>query len=206
MTDILLNVAAICPRSKVNGPGRRSVVWVQGCSKRCPGCFNPQTHTHRIVRLVDPDQLGRDLLTLPDTDGLTFSGGEPFEQAAAAAVLAGWFHRAGRSVMVFTGHTLEDLRRSEVPAVHEFLSQIDLLVAGPFVRELKTDGRGWLASSNQQLHYLTDRLKGPVAVDDPVIEMVCDGESLAFTGFPDEADLRQIQGWTKPQGGGNPKP
>jgi anaerobic ribonucleoside-triphosphate reductase activating protein len=197
MTDILLNIAAICPRSKVNGPDRRAVVWVQGCSKRCPGCFNPQTHTHRIVRLVDPDQLGRDLLTLPDTDGLTFSGGEPFEQAAACARLAGVVRDGGQNVMVFTGHTLEDLRRSEVSAVHEFLSQIDLLVAGPFVRELKTDGRGWLASSNQKLHFLTERLRDAaksVSETEPTVELVTNGSKLIITGFPETEDLNWLAG------------
>jgi len=53
----LLNVHAILPSSCANGPGVRAVVWTQGCSRQCPGCRNPLTHSHEPHALIEPDQL-----------------------------------------------------------------------------------------------------------------------------------------------------
>ena len=93
MDKLFLNVADIQLRSRVNGPGLRSVIWVQGCTRGCPGCFNPHTHPHDPRHLLDPEALAQRLMRVPDTDGITLSGGEPFEQAAACAVLRKPFAR-----------------------------------------------------------------------------------------------------------------
>lgn len=191
MSRILLNVADIRPRSRVNGPGVRSVVWVQGCSLRCPGCFNAHTHPHEPRQLFEPQALAKRLLLLPDTSGITISGGEPFEQAEACAICAETIRAAGRTVMVFSGHTLEALRAPDCRAIGRFLAAIDLLVAGPYVERLKTDGRQWRASANQTLHWLTDRMALPpeqMHVDQPVVEVAVEGLHLHSTGFPDTTD------------------
>ena len=75
-------------RTQANGPGLRAAVWVQGCTLGCPGCFNAQTHAHQARTLVDPTQLAGDLLRDPAIEGLSILGGEPFQQAAASALLA----------------------------------------------------------------------------------------------------------------------
>jgi anaerobic ribonucleoside-triphosphate reductase activating protein len=90
-------------------------------------------------------------------EGLTFSGGEPFEQASAISQLVTMIrqHR-DISVMVYTGYTFNELKKSPDPGVNVFLEQIDLLVDGPFI-EGKQDNLLWRGSSNQQIHLLTDR-------------------------------------------------
>jgi anaerobic ribonucleoside-triphosphate reductase activating protein len=92
------------PRTRVNGPGWRAAVWVQGCTIRCPGCFNPDTHPHVARQLWDPDRLA-DALVREDVEGVSILGGEPFEQAAACARLA--TAPAGRqaSVVTYSGYT-----------------------------------------------------------------------------------------------------
>ena len=97
MSEMLLNIADIRHRSEVNGPGLRSVVWVQGCSRRCLGCINPHTHAHEPVKLLDPQYLARKLVDITDTVGITLSGGEPFEQARGCAILAETVKAAGKS-------------------------------------------------------------------------------------------------------------
>jgi pyruvate-formate lyase-activating enzyme len=42
-----IRVRAFEPASRANGPGLRAVVWFQGCTRACPGCFNPATHDPR---------------------------------------------------------------------------------------------------------------------------------------------------------------
>jgi pyruvate-formate lyase-activating enzyme len=80
-----------------NGPGLRTVVWTQGCTLKCPGRTNPRTHPHGIGRNVQPDELARELFLAirPGTEGITFSGGEPMQQAASlyeliCAIKARW--------------------------------------------------------------------------------------------------------------------
>jgi anaerobic ribonucleoside-triphosphate reductase activating protein len=189
MSEILLNVADVRHRSQVNGPGLRSVVWVQGCSRKCPGCINPHTHAHKPVKLLDPEELGHRLANIRDTIGLTFSGGEPFEQAQACAVLAETVKATGKSVMVFTGFPFEELKQSTEPSVQRFLKTIDLIIAGPFVQELKCESKLWRASSNQTVHFLTEDIVESEQSEEPVIEVKADGDSFSYTGFPNQEDL-----------------
>lgn len=192
MTDIFLNVADVRHRSQVNGPGLRSVVWVQGCSRKCPGCINPHTHAHKPVKLLDPEELGHKLANIKDTIGITMSGGEPFEQAQACAILAETIKAAGKSVMVFTGFSFEELKESTEPSVRRFLKTIDLIIAGPFVQELKCESKFWRASSNQTVHFLNGKTEDAVESEQTeraVIEVKADGDSFSYTGFPDQEDL-----------------
>ena len=192
MSEILLNVADVRHRSEANGPGVRSVVWVQGCSRYCPGCFNPHMHPHKAVKLLDPQELGDQLSAITETIGITISGGEPFEQAAACAVLAETVRTAGKTVMVFSGCPFEQLKASAEPAIQRFLRSIDLIVAGPYIQELACESKLWRASSNQTVHFLNgngediDQSETPEV---PVIEVKADGDSLSYTGFPNQEDL-----------------
>lgn len=195
MTDILLNIADVRTRSRVNGPGLRAVVWVQGCSNRCPGCFNRHLQPHERRHLIDPTELGHRLAGIPGTNGITISGGEPFEQADACSKLASAIRDEGRSVMVFTGCRFEHLRGSSLPAIGRFLDAIDLLIAGPYVRERPADGADWRGSANQTVHILTDSLRGAVARhprDGPVVEICTDGRALTQTGFPSDRDRQWL--------------
>ena len=93
--------------------------------------------------------------------------------------------------MVFTGYTFERLRASSLPCVNRFLRFIDLLVSGPYMEHLQSDGSLWRASTNQTVHVLTDRLKGArqqASADGPVVELTLDGTRMASTGFPTNED------------------
>ena len=195
MSGVLLNVSHIRHRSGVNGPGTRCVVWVQGCTLNCPGCFNKHTHLHKPIRLLDPERLGKAMLRIDDIEGLSISGGEPFEQARACAILARTFQGAGRSVLVFSGYPYTCLKDCPNRSIQEFLSNIDLLIAGPYIERLKIDGNRWRASANQRVLALTDRYAEIVnksLSDEPVIEVTSDGEGFCFTGFPGQNDLRWL--------------
>ena len=191
----LLNIANIKHRSQVNGPGLRSVVWVQGCTLKCPGCFNAHTHAHQAVKLVDPEELGQTLTEITDTEGVTISGGEPFQQAAACAILAETLQKSDRSVMVFTWYPYDHIENSTEDQIKAFLNHIDLLVAGPFMQKLCCH-EPLRASRNQQVIFRTDRLRQAVRhtpTHTPLAEMTADGDSLSFTGFPDPKDLKWLK-------------
>lgn len=192
MAELRLNVAAVSRRSSVNGPGVRAVVWVQGCTIGCPGCFNPQTHVHEERRLWDPVQLASELCELPHLDGVTLSGGEPFEQAAACAQFAEMIARTELSLMVFSGYPYKLLAGSPHPEVQLLLSLIDLLVAGPYVRGRAIPPENWRASDNQELLVLTPKGQHVLErhqVDRPSVELAANGRGISYSGFPDSSDL-----------------
>ncbi len=99
------------------------------------------------------------ILSVPDIEGVTFLGGEPFEQAEDLADLGSRVRRAGLSVMTFTGYVLEDILTSPRPSWTELLDVTDLLLDGPYVKELTDTSRPWVGSSNQRYHFLTPRYR-----------------------------------------------
>lgn len=189
-----LNLAAFCSRTTVLGPGIRAAVWVQGCDLHCNGCIATEWIPHKPAHLVPIDSLVDLVLSLDELDGLTLSGGEPMLQASA---LAEFVHRIRRqrpvNVICFTGYELDRLR-NDPPAygVGRLLSEVDLLVDGPYRRELN-DGKGMRGSTNQHFHYLTSRLETYDFANWPrSVELnVLDGEILAV-GIPPEKIHRLV--------------
>jgi anaerobic ribonucleoside-triphosphate reductase activating protein len=150
-----MQLHAFEPASRANGPGLRAVIWFQGCSLRCPGCFNPSTHDFDGGREADTDELVEIILGLRDTiEGVSISGGEPFEQPEALLMLASAAKKHNLSVLVFSGFTLEQIRSR--PLAAEILGCVDVLIAGPYVQSRHV-GRGLIGSSNQQIHLLSSR-------------------------------------------------
>lgn len=192
--DLLLNVAAVRPRTQTNGPGWRAAVWVQGCTLRCPGCFNPDTHAHDLRRLWSPETLADELMQ-EDVEGVTILGGEPFEQAAACARLAARTRALGRSVVTYSGYTAAYLQRSHIPGVEALLAATDLLIAGPYVARKRNDGRGWHGSSNQEFVFITDRYDERIYEQFdrvPVLEAWVDGRAAAWSGIPGDGHAVEI--------------
>ena len=148
---MVFRVNGIMNDSIVDGPGLRLAVFVQGCSHGCPGCHNPDTHDRDGGREMDTGEVAAMLEKNPLLDGLTLSGGEPFEQAAACYEMARDAKARGLSVWVYSGYVYEVLLKKDDPAVQGLLETCDVLVDGPFVqaqRSLKLDFRG---SGNQRL-------------------------------------------------------
>lgn len=151
-----LRLHGLLAESRANGPGRRAVVWVQGCALGCRDCFNPETHAADGGRLRPVAALVEEIARLaPRIEGLTVSGGEPFQQPGALRrLLEGVRARSRLSVLVFSGCRLEEIQDlAEGPAI---LRQIDVLVAGRYVAT-RPFGAGLLGSASQTVHFLSDR-------------------------------------------------
>jgi len=169
----LINVHAIVPFSRANGPGNRLVVWVQGCSCRCPGCFNPETHSHDQNYLMTVDEVFcRIVEASSKIEGITISGGEPLEQAEALGRL---LHRVrsetSLSVIVFSSYTLKQIEKMKGGAT--LLNHIDALIDGPYI-ERRRSPQSLKGSSNQRLHLLTGRYTIEDIDDTPTLEMQID--------------------------------
>lgn len=182
-----LRVHYFLPISEVNGPGRRSVLWVQGCTLHCPGCWNEETWDPSGGTVEGLDHL-LSQVPLGVVEGITFSGGEPFLQAPSCAALARSCRELGLSVMTYTGYRYEDLATK--PEAGPLLSATDILVDGPYLQD-EPSTHPWAGSGNQRVL----RLSGGVITevekpqDHPAaraeVHILKDG-TIVTTGFPRE--------------------
>jgi anaerobic ribonucleoside-triphosphate reductase activating protein len=155
-----VRVLRFLPATDAEGPGRRAALWVQGCSIRCPGCFNPHSWTvdgGEPVAWPELAEAVRAAAADHAIEGLTLLGGEPFDQAAPLAGLAEAVRADGLSVMTFTGYVLEDLRAAGREDWDRLLAATDLLVDGPYLAQRPERHRPWIGSDNQRFWFLTER-------------------------------------------------
>lgn len=197
-TTLSVRVGRIVSRTEAEGPGARFALWVQGCSIRCPGCFNPQFFATRGGTVMSVHDLVNAVPT-SGIEGVTLLGGEPFEQAPALASFARVMRERGLSVMSFSGATLDELQaraRQGEPGVGELLAQTDLLVDGPFLQDDVDHKRPWVGSRNQGVRALTDRYRAlelagwPIA-DRLEVRIAADG-TTAVNGWAGAADLDNL--------------
>ena len=159
----MINLAGELKNTKANGPDLRYTIFTQGCSHvpKCEGCHNDHTWSDKPNRLISVDELyNRIMKEVPIIKGVTFSGGEPFDQAKDLFELAVKLKAAGLSVMCYTGYTYEELqqlfcmRSMEFTYMKHLLCNIDILVDGAFDIN-KTEKAGlYRGSSNQRMLYL----------------------------------------------------
>ncbi|MBD7996743.1 radical SAM protein [Arthrobacter sp. Sa2CUA1] len=180
----VLRYARFLPATEAEGPGKRAALWLQGCSIRCPGCFNPHLWSSRGGKEAETArqaQLFVEQALQAGAEGVTLLGGEPFEQAAAA-VVASAFQQAGLGVMTFTGYTYPDLQRwaQDRPDISALLEATDLLADGPYLADRPERIRPWIGSTNQGLRALTGRYRGriPGADHNPAASQALPGDGV----------------------------
>lgn len=184
------------------GPGVRAGIWVQGCTIGCHGCASQDTWEADPSRLVNVRQLADWLSTLPRLQGLTVTGGEPFQQPDAVRALLSEVRtqaaRQGRlvDVLVYSGYTYAALtRRAAASAV---LDLCDAAITGPYIDRLNPGG-AWRGSANQKLVVLTQLGRerfGPSedsAAQEKRMQVSSDGRRLWLIGIPGRGDLGQFE-------------
>ena len=148
-----MRIYGVVTDSIVDGPGYRTAVFAQGCPHHCPGCHNPESHdpdggTDWTLDAVEAKFTGNPLL-----DGITLTGGEPFQQPAACAELARRAHEKGLNVWTFSGYLYEKLLElaAEDEAVSDLLARTDVLVEGPFLLAERSLELLYKGSRNQRI-------------------------------------------------------
>jgi len=187
LDEVILSVAQVVPATRAEGPGVRFALWFQGCPLRCPGCCNPEmlpfeggtpTSVAQVLQQLDA--------ALPEgVEGVSLLGGEPLAHAEGGVVFAREVKRRGLSVMIYSGFTLEEARAKGDPAINELLALTDILIDGPYVREVPDNERRWIGSTNQRIHFFTDRY----TFDEQwrrsnTLEIRLRGGELTVNGFP----------------------
>ena len=146
----MLNLSGIVSDSIVDGPGIRTTFFCQGCPHHCPGCHNPETWDFGCGTDVPVEDLVEIVRRNPLCRGVTFSGGEPFAQAAGFAKLARLLKEKGYEVASYSGYTFEALLEGSEDQ-KELLSSIDILIDGPFLLAQKSLEVPFRGSRNQRI-------------------------------------------------------
>lgn len=148
-----IRIAGTVNDSIVDGEGIRFVVFVQGCIHGCEGCHNPQTHDFSGGIETDTEELLSKILANPLLDGVTFSGGEPFCQAAPLYELGKQIKENGLNIICYTGFTFEELLETskQDEDVKNLLGICDVLIDGPFVLSKKNLLLKFRGSENQRI-------------------------------------------------------
>ncbi|GFZ34140.1 anaerobic ribonucleoside-triphosphate reductase-activating protein [Clostridium zeae] len=162
MEDNMIRLSGIIHESLVNGPGIRRVFFSQGCKHNCKECFNPETHNFDGGELRNMDELIEDLKSNPIITGVTFSGGDPFEQADKFSYMAQKIKALGLNIWCYTGYKFEyilsNLKDNE--AWDRLINNIDVLVDGRFEITLRDESIKYRGSSNQRVIDVKSSLSG----------------------------------------------
>lgn len=137
--------------SIVDGPGIRTALFAQGCTHNCPGCHNPQSHPFGVGENWEIDALTAHILANPLAHSVTFSGGEPFQQAEGFAALAKQLRAKNYDIACYTGYTFEHLRTQGTPAQQALLSLLDVLIDSPFILAQRNLDLLFRGSENQRI-------------------------------------------------------
>ena len=147
-----VRLAGVIETSINNGEGIRKVIFAQGCRHHCKGCFNPSTHDFNGGYECDTDKIIERINSDYMIDGVTFSGGDPFEQAEAFAEIAKNINPE-LNIWCYTGYTLQEIinKANEKPEWVDLLTHIDVLVDGKFEEDKKDRNLKFKGSSNQNI-------------------------------------------------------
>lgn len=178
------------------GPGRRLGVWLQGCSIRCPGCVSVDTWDAGIGEVGLGQLLDAVARLAVEADGLTVSGGEPFDQPdALAALLRQWRGLSDRSTLVFTGREMADI----VPWLERNPGLVDAVMTGPFRSDLPQT-LALRGSDNQRLHVMTplgaemSAFERRADISDRRLDVMFDEAGDAWmAGIPARGDLARLR-------------
>ncbi len=151
LKNVTVRIADIVGESVVDGDGIRLTLFTQGCPHHCKECHNAQTWDFNGGKDITLYEIAERIKKNPLLDGITLSGGEPFEQSEKLIPLLKWLRERGYNVWAYSGYTLENLLASEDVAKKEMLNHIDVLVDGPFVAEKKDLTLKFRGSSNQRI-------------------------------------------------------
>lgn len=145
-----ISLARIYYPVKVLGPGNRVGIWLNGCEKKCPGCISPELQIYDSAKEVSVQDIIQMINRIDSQiDGFTISGGEPFYNPIALNALVTAISSISDDILIFTGYTLEELKKQAGEAINSILKTCSAIIDGPFIKELN-EKNGLRGSSNQR--------------------------------------------------------
>lgn len=180
-----LNIAAMWFPVNTLGYGKRLGVWVQGCSKNCRGCISPEFRDNHINKLLTAEEILAHISEDMIPDGITISGGEPFEQEKGILELVKLFkERFSDDILIYSGYKLNELKAKKSAVTDEILSNISVLIDGEYI-ESQNDGSALKGSANQKIHIFRNKeLYDEIINNERKIEGIFIDDRIWFIGIP----------------------
>ena len=140
------------------GPGNRVAIWVAGCDRKCKGCANPELWIRHPEQEILPEKVAEYINRIVDrgVDGITFTGGEPFDQAKELLRLIDMLD-SGLNILAFSGYKLDELRSENEKS--KLLDKVDVLVDGEYIDSLNDGVSALKGSTNQRIYILNNRVR-----------------------------------------------
>jgi len=175
------------------GPGLRYCIWVQGCPFNCAGCATPEGIPIVPNKMMPVREIVQSILRNEQITGITISGGEPFLQASKLIIMLQEVleKRPQLNTIIYTGFKKEQL---DWPEAIELLKQVDVLIDGLYIK-VKDDSKGLRGSSNQEVHFLTERLISHKSQFESAlrkVDLFINEQSAIFVGIPNEQIISLI--------------
>ena len=195
MTLGSIRVHDIVPRSEIYGPGTRWVLWVQGCTLACAGCWNTETWSRRAGSLRTVGSLLGEIGETGGIEGITILGGEPLQQAGPVLALIEGAGQMGLTAMLYTGYERHEFDET----MQACYDASDIAITGRYVAEQRDLGLLWRGSANQVIESPTGRYADLEFEEAQEVEVLIDHETgqVTMLGYPDEqmlSDFKELMG------------
>jgi anaerobic ribonucleoside-triphosphate reductase activating protein len=177
----LIRLAETLSSSQIYGPGNRFVIWVQGCSLECPGCWNKDFWSTELGDSIDIEILLSEILETENIEGITILGGEPLEQPEVILKLIKSVKQNNLTVMLYTGYEENELDETQL----ECVSSSDIVIMGRYESSLRNTNLRWRGSSNQEIKMNSNRYKDIEIEEREEVEITVskDGK-ISVSGYP----------------------
>ncbi len=189
--EIGLQLHGIEENALIYGPGTRYVIWVQGCTLGCKGCWNQNTWNPNAGTWKSNEWILDQIKATSDLEGVTFLGGEPLQQAEALLPLIQNIRDLGLSIFLYTGYRPEEFDET----MQACFVLADIAVTGRYIEEQRNTGLRWRGSENQVIHFNTERYQGFELEDGTDVEVTIDHDTghVTVLGYPDPEIIQEIE-------------
>lgn len=166
--------------SEIYGFEPTFVIWTQGCSIRCEGCWNTFTWDFDGGKEIKIEDLVNIIKNSKDKS-VTILGGEPLDQEEECLQLLKELRKLNLGIILYTGREAEEINQ-------EVFNYVDILICGPFVKEKRIFNHQLIGSSNQRVLYITNRYKEKDLYNGTHVEMYFDENTgeIEIIGYPED--------------------
>lgn len=172
------------------GPGNRLVIWTVGCSKHCRNCSNEELWARDDSRDIPPNELSELIIRSlggEKIDGITFTGGDPLEQADDLLIVAEKLHTLCSDILVYTGYTIEELEALfPLEKLSRLKELVSVLIEGRYIDELNDSKVPLRGSVNQRILFFDQSLEAKYRAymsEGRKIQNVYKGEKIISVGI-----------------------
>ena len=185
------NLSHIDSSSQIYGPGNRYVVWLQGCTLACKGCWNTAMWHNKPKMLIDREALLKQIINAEGITGVTFLGGEPLQQIDNLIWLCKALKKYSLSIMLYTGYELHEIESGD--RLCEAVELVDILISGRYIDSQRDRNLLWRGSRNQKITFISTHYQDISIEECNQVEITIDSSGqLTVLGYPDDELLKGL--------------